>query len=94
MTTHILEFVYGSISVAEIPEHPEVRKLFDDHGNTVDLAIGDRIMFCPNSVNQKWLTAGYVTGFDSCGDPNRIETDESLSTSVRGCGYIAKMPHK
>ncbi len=94
MTTPVLDFVYGNIRVAEIPNHPEERKLFDENGNSFIVAVGDKVMLCSKSNSLKRLTAGFVTGFDGCGDPNRIETDGNLSNSIRKCGYIAKLPHK
>lgn len=94
MRTHIECFVYGKIGVAEIPKHPELRKLFDNHHNTIDVTIGDKLLFCPCNSSNSLLFAGSVSGFDICGDHNSIETDGNTSISVGSCGYIAKLPSK
>ena len=95
MKTSIEAFVYGKISVAEVPDHPTVKKLYDNFGNSFSVNIGDKLVFCPRNDKQKWMMAGLVSGFPSdCGDPNLIETDNNMSISVRNCGYIAKVPMK
>lgn len=85
MVIHVNDFVYGDITMSEIPDASNKRRLTDDHSNSMEITIGDKLIICSSITCQRWIEDGILTSFE--GD-DRFILDNMSNSCVKGCGYI------
>ena len=86
----VSDFVYGNINITSVEGKPNVRKLYDDNGNSMEIAVGDHLIYCNKSHSQCWIDDGEIQEFDISSDPSRMLIDY-MNVTVKGCAYIGKM---
>ena len=73
MPIHTKDFVCG----CNIKYRQEYDKhiLEDETGHTIELELGDAIIWVSKSHNQGWIDSGIITQFGDSGQPERILCD-------------------
>lgn len=83
MVIHVSDFVQGNLHYEEIDN----RHFLKDDENTIELAIGDEIIWANKTHCQRWLATGTITKFGSAGQPERVECD-GVSVNLEANCYV------
>lgn len=69
MIIHTSDFVQGNLTY----EEKDGKHLLKDDENTIELNIGDEIIWVNKTRCQSWIQTGIITKFGSAGQAERVE---------------------